>query len=125
MSDPGARLLQMLEPAVRPGQASQREAPAQRRVEVPPPFEGRTFDDLLRAVEAEPPRHAASSPEASGPTTPPTTAPTASSAAPPPDPLGPLRSVENASLSRLLARRSAPDAPAPAPAHDATDQRAA
>lgn len=90
MSDPSTRLLQMLEPAVRPGQAGRAGGPA-----APPqgdaPFEGKSFDELLRtAADPEP-----SEPQTAGDAARP-------DPAGPLDPLASLDRIENASLTRLL-----------------------
>lgn len=98
MSDSSAKLLRMLEPAVRPGPASSRPSPAKPDASGQP-FEGKSFDELLREVGSSPaPTHDHAAADAPNPEGEPKRT----------DPLAPLRNVENASLARLLGEQHGP-----------------
>ncbi len=101
MSD-SARLLQMLEPSVRPV-----AAPGPVRPPTRVPFEQRGFDDLLAEFGAA---NNTATPQ-SNPTGTPVAAKTEQTRTErPPSPLMDLGRVENASLRLLIAQRAAPTA---------------
>jgi hypothetical protein len=87
----------MLEPAVRPGQAPTSARPASSGDEAAAPFESKSFDELFRELSEAPPNGARESRDDDESQ--------ASSTQPRTDPLAPLQTVENASLTRLLADR--------------------
>ena len=82
-----ARLLQMLEPTVRPGSLTQASGPQQGK----PAFENRTFDDLLNEAKAS-----TAEPLQAGETEPAKANPLVA--------LGGLGQVENAALRTVLAQ---------------------
>lgn len=87
----------MLEPAVRPGQASPSSKSPKGAGPSPGAFENKSFEQLLDELGPAASAETARSPDVDESQD--------ASSRPPPDPLAPLHTVENASLSRLLADR--------------------